>query len=708
MRTFNPIDYLARALTRFRLKRSAGGQFVNPNITGRPVWTDWSTDRAIRDGFKASTWVYASVDKIAKAAASVPWRTYRIKSDGEREEIIGHPLTEIIRRPNPFMSRKDLIERMTSHLYLGGNSLHYMLTGSKGMVLELWPIMPDKIKPVPCQRNFIKEYDYRDGGVRKKFKPEEILHNMFLDPSNLYWGMGPLQVAARTVDTDTEAVKWNKIALQNRAVTDGAFIFDRTLNREEWQEARKQIREQHQGANNARMPWVLGSGAKWHQMSLSPADMDFIEGRKMTREEIVAIFGVPPPIVGIYDNATLANIETARRIFWLDTVIPYLEDLKSNFNMGLTPRFASSGENIELDYDLSNVEALQENFKEKLENAKALWNMGVPFNDIDKRLELGIGEIEGGDVGYLPTGVLPANMPIDMIAGPEGESEGEGDIEEDDAKKKSLWYRKTLSGVELETEEQKKIYWKSIERDRIPFYARWTKQASELFRKQARAVERGYKRSGESGAMKAIDDSVDDWRRTYIANYRSIIAHFGKRTYDGLKAYGLPTYTQTKQGPDEFNPWDREIREYISNVTAWKVAWVTQTTKDEIAKVIYNMREDQEPVDRIARAIRDKIGQFSTHRSFRIARTEVVSASNYGSLEAARQTGHRIKKQWVSSRDDRVRDSHVVVDFETREIDEEFSNGLLYPGDMRPGTDAAEVVHCRCGLAYKIKRGDAR
>lgn len=41
------------------------------------------------------------------------------------------------------------------------------------------------------------------------------------------------------------------------------------------------------------------------------------------------------------------------------------------------------------------------------------------------------------------------------------------------------------------------------------------------------------------------------------------------------------------------------------------------------------------------------------------------------------------------------------VDGEIREIDEKFSNGLMFPGD--PSGGAAEVVNCRCSLLERAR-----
>jgi len=134
--------------------------------------------------------------------------------------------------------------------------------------------------------------------------------------------------------------------------------------------------------------------------------MDFIEGKKMNREDICAILNMPPPMVSIYENATLANIETARKIMWMDTIVPYLDDLKSVFALSLVPEF---GEDILFEYDTSNVQALQEDFGKKVETGYKLWMMGVPFNIINQKLKLGIDDVPEGDVGYIPANLIPTS-----------------------------------------------------------------------------------------------------------------------------------------------------------------------------------------------------------------------------------------------------------------------------------------------------------
>jgi hypothetical protein len=51
-------------------------------------------------------------------------------------------------------------------------------------------------------------------------------------------------------------------------------------------------------------------------------------------------------------------------------------------------------------------------------------------------------------------------------------------------------------------------------------------------------------------------------------------------------------------------------------------------------------------------------------------------------------------QRWVTAGDDRVRDSHVLVEDEITALDTQFSNGLRYPLDESGPME--EWINCRC------------
>jgi len=348
--------------------------------------------------------------KRMAAVSSVPLIVCNEATD---EVLDGHPLQLLMESPTPELDGTTLLEIIVGSLDSGGNAYLHIVRNAQGVPLELWPIPQDGMKPVHQKgdKRYISHYRYDWQGAVRTIPAEDVLHLAYTHPEDRFSGMSPLRAAGMAVDLDNEASAWQKVSLQNRGVPDGIFSLEgEDIGPEEWEEARRQVREQYTGTANAREPWVVAN-AKWQQMSLTPAELDFAEARTMTRTEICAAYEVPPPMVGIYDDATLANIETARKIFWRDTILPLLEQLAGQITRALAPGF---GGGIYLKFDISNIAALRESYTDKLTQARVLWSMGVPLTVINDRLELGLNvdEIEGADVGYVPAGLIPTDMPL--------------------------------------------------------------------------------------------------------------------------------------------------------------------------------------------------------------------------------------------------------------------------------------------------------
>lgn len=91
------------------------------------------------------------------------------------------------------------------------------------------------------------------------------------------------------------------------------------------------------------------------------------------------------------------------------------------------------------------------------------------------------------------------------------------------------------------------------------------------------------------------------------------------------------------------------------------------------------------------------VTNIGKNNAMRIARTEghrITESAAHNAQVKAKDRGADIVKIWDAALDSKTRPSHVRVDGEIRELDEKFSNGLMYPGD--PSGDASEVINCRC------------
>ncbi len=418
------------------------GDVIPISARGRPIVTKWTEARAIRDGLKVSVWVFACIHRIAKSLASIPWVVEQRArgAEDEWEPVKGrHPLATLINRPNPFWSRQDLFERAVFHLLLGGNALFTKIR-ARGEVRELWLISPDFLKPIPVENDIIRNYLFSPPGQGKKelIDAGDVIHVMITDPSDPYWGMSPLKVIARDVDSEVAMSEWQLSSFRNNAVPSGVLVFNKSISPDQKTALEERVDKRKAGPGNARKTMILsGREAAYHQLSLSPVEMDFLNSRKATREAICSGFGVPQVLVGVFEDMALANANVARLLYWEETVIPFAVDFQEALNRSLAPEF---GDDIRLAPDFSKVPALRELLVVLADTADKFWKMGVPFDQINARLGLGFDSFPGSDVSWIQSGMTPADLLLFDAAEPDpgtalptgDEDDPPGDGDDDD------------------------------------------------------------------------------------------------------------------------------------------------------------------------------------------------------------------------------------------------------------------------------------
>ena len=181
--------------------------------------------------------------------------------------------------------------------------------------------------------------------------------------------------------------------------------------------------------------------------------------------------------------------------------------------------------------------------------------------------------------------------------------------------------------------------------------------------------------------------------------YKDVIKDFGNRTFNDIESKA-PEIKAKKS----FDFLTDEIKTYIDETTAEKVVLITETTKKEIKRIVAKAIQEGKSIPETEMMIDGLyLDQIIPNRSKTIARTEVVSASNYGSLAGAKQVSMKLNKIWIPTFDDSTRESHLAMsNHPPIRIYELFNvNGFFgeAPGDFN--LPASEVINCRCAIGYE-------
>lgn len=129
-----------------------------------------------------------------------------------------------------------------------------------------------------------------------------------------------------------------------------------------------------------------------------------------------------------------------------------------------------------------------------------------------------------------------------------------------------------------------------------------------------------------------------------------------------------------------------KLIEDVTKAVEERATKIVQTSKN-LLKFMYSKAKDK------AEFLGMVQNNYRFNKAGVMAKTEVNTAANLGMSLAAEEVGAG-KKTWITQRDEKVREQHVSLDGQTRDMDTVYSNGLQYPGD--PSGQASEVVNCRC------------
>lgn len=351
----------------------------------------WDVRAAILEGYNASAAVYACVEKRATLFSSVPWRAVRVTRDGDTEDLPdAHPLQKLLDRPNPDTSWLETMYTVSQQLDIAGNAcLSEIKGGIRNEPTELWCLPFEYIKIKPGRERLIDLYEYQQHGPKQVIQGEDMIHLRLPNPNDPIFGMPVMMGACRAIDIDRESGNWQKASLQNRSTADIHVEVPAEMQSDQIDAVQAKLAERASGPENARKP-IVTSG-KINHLSRTAVEMDFVESRKAVWSEICAVFGLSMSDLGFTESVNLANAESMQRQLWKNTIIPRLELVKRQLDNQLAFEF---GEDIRVVYDTSNVDALQENYTEKLSNAEALYRMGYSNQAINRRLELGFEDDE--------------------------------------------------------------------------------------------------------------------------------------------------------------------------------------------------------------------------------------------------------------------------------------------------------------------------
>jgi HK97 family phage portal protein len=601
-----------------------------------------------------SLYVNKGINKRADKVGQVEFKVFK----GDKE-VTEHPILNLLDKPNKEMTG-DMFWRLASIYHDVCGFALIRKIGNQSVFSENSKI--DELKllnPAGMAINYdelgkIKSFEVQDYQTAKKetIPFNECIYWVNPNPKKPTEGLSLLRAGLYSIDLDNQLSKYHNAILKNGGSVESVFTFDNILGKEQLDTLKETYREEYSQAEKSGTPLFLGGDAKFQKLGLTPAELSYMDSKKITANDLVVITGVPKSILGLTSEETFANGEISYRIFLRETIKPLIQELVNVLDWQLLPK----------DLDLTFVDPTPEDTEIKLKTLEIADKVSAMTTN-EKREVLGLEPIKGGDEIVYPFNKSPM-LPEQKSVKP---------VFSHPLKNKS--YR----------EQYFKYHTKSLESKQN----RFNKQLDTYFKGQEKRVLANIDSKKLVMIKKNVGEIFDielEIKLAYplLESIKQIAKESGQDVYDMFNLGSAFVYTSSLESnlTNRFEFWSKKINE---------------TTADTLTKTLTEWTGNEETLSQLVDRIKDNYNGITEARASTIANTEIGIATQEARLDGYKQMGIPTKV-WVWSPGIKggVRDNHASMDGEEVPVNGFFSNGMRHPLD--PNAGAGEICNCECTL----------
>ncbi len=716
-----------------------------------------------KEGMAQNAVVYSSLKYKFDSVSQAPLRAYEgHPDDATLLDDLNHPLSKLALRPNEYMSRVEFMQYCVTYLNIHGNCFIALTGVNDSLPLGLYPLRPDRVRIISKKSDdgmaTVIGYAYYPQGATDDtaipISPENMAHIKFPHPYDNFegqgYGLSPMSAAAYTIDTDNEMTRFLTRFFRNNGMMPGGVVnLPYESDPEDIAQLRDQLVDMYGGSSEWGKPFVIDKGGTYSNSipSFKDMDLDPIDLRNIRRT--TAVFGVSGILIGLDQaNSTFNNLSEAKDDFWervmFTELLLFEEELRHKVDLG---------DGAFLRFDLTALPAFAIDVNLQAQTYQLLVNNFVPPNDAKQLVGMSIPDIEGGELSYMPVGLVPVRqkeVELEQLENGENDettnnlltdsnidnsSNNNGNVDRNKNNAKVLQSHPILRAIKAITWDYEMKDSVANEQDTVTrrFEPKYQAQAIEQFEKDKRAILSLFTQQKKTNhkEKKAFDynvfrQSVNKylfgasallWGTGFAPLFVETVIAGRKQWNRQLDLASYMPHAEIKQiisGQVQAEYW-------FSNYTLTFARQINTTTNKDIQAIIASGLSEGFGTDKIGNKIELMFEQYMfnntnsedwefmvermpPYRSEMIARTEThgaMSAGNHAFFEIAGVT----LKEWWATGDDRTRDSHLKAWNEYTEggsvgaipINDNFIVGgseMRHPGDRR--APLKEFISCRC------------
>jgi HK97 family phage portal protein len=269
--------------------------------------------------------VWSCVRCLVDASVLCQLQSFREMADGSRQRVTSGRLVDLIERPAPAMTGVALTALLMQHLSLWGECFLGKIRDG-GVIIGLEALSPDRVSVEIVEG--VPRYQYYSprGQIFENLGVPDIVHVKSLSLDGVR-GASPVAVCAASMNLANSLTTAASSAIDNGGVPSGVLSVPPGPGAQDQAKSLATAWQENQaGPTNRGKIAVLSGDVKFQGMSLSPADLQYVEQAKLSLADVARIFGIPPSRVNAQsqDTLTYSNIEQESLAFLTHALLPRL------------------------------------------------------------------------------------------------------------------------------------------------------------------------------------------------------------------------------------------------------------------------------------------------------------------------------------------------------------------------------------------------
>lgn len=658
--------------------------------------------------FAINSCVNACVGEIMGAVASARF-TVEKKRGKEWQTTEDNPVFALLDYVNAEEDQFALLEETSGWLALTGNAYWRLISakpGAKPVAIQVLQSNTISIEPGQGKRSgVIKGYWMTSAsGAKQWFDDTEIVHLKFFGPGDPAFGASPIKVLETAINTYSAAANFNLAFYKGGGVPSACLISDQDLTDDNVKQVHARYETWRAGARADNRPLVMGKGLRLEVPGTNPDTVTVTDLPRELRKEICSVLHVPPPIVGILDEATYSNYQEALRQFYRGTVTQYWRRIVSAVNEQLCPLF---GADVRVGFDTAGVAALQPDWTilaaanaqltgtlKTDERRKLLFGLppwGAEGSDWGEGAwgsitQIMVADAQGKAVGYMPAPTLPeATVAPKQLRGASPRIVRAKALRRLSGEARAAHYKGFNARRDAETVRVKRPV------------AAWYKDLEKTVLANLQGSKALLASRVKAPSIDALLFPVDEEGRKLAGRITPVLADLFNRT-------GQQALAELAVGMS-FDLENPRVRALLA-LRAQEMKTVAATAQDRCRTALAEGLLNGETIEQLTDRVMEWSATGREYHAENVARTETGICMNEAAREGYREAG-ATGFEWLSIVDDRSRPEHAEMDGAIIGVDEQFDlAGEACDGPGDPSLGPENACNCRCTTAPIVETAD--